>query len=176
MFQLQIRTGAPRHELVETPSSTSPSTTMFVDGVASFRACSVRTSRFLCRWAIVRPTVKVTLLQSASAPDVLGSPNKARAQYKPWPCRSPDFYKWRRVAATARGSVLLWSASRSSAWMACVGAASGHVRSWRRFKTNTWSRRDRRCGWATTSGGCGAVGRGWRVVGFFVHVGARVGS
>ena len=55
------------------PSSTSPSTTMFVDGVASFGACSVRTQShcFVSQGPSFNLTVKVTLLQSASAPDVL---------------------------------------------------------------------------------------------------------
>ena len=46
---------------------------MFVDGVASFGACSVRTQShcFVSQGPSLRRTVSVTLLQSASAPDVL---------------------------------------------------------------------------------------------------------
>ena len=46
---------------------------MFVDGVASFGACSVRTQShcFVSQGPSFNLTVKVTLLQSASAPDVL---------------------------------------------------------------------------------------------------------
>ena len=54
------------------PSSTSPSTTIFVDGVASFGACSVRTQShcFVSQGPSLSRTVSVTLLQSASEPDV----------------------------------------------------------------------------------------------------------
>ena len=46
---------------------------MFVDGVASFGACSVRTQShcFVSQGPSFNLTVKVTLLQSASLPDVL---------------------------------------------------------------------------------------------------------
>ena len=46
---------------------------MFVDGVASFGACSVRTQShcLLSQGPSLRRTVSVTLLQSASLPDVL---------------------------------------------------------------------------------------------------------